>query len=240
MLLISLIHEHHIYIHICEEAKYVNLPVSLKNPCAKCFTPPIPPVLPHIPALPTVVPAQVAVSPSIRVCCPNWVRHPTMAICTFVHFHKGNSSHSGYTSYRVMIHTCMHTYIHTYMTASQTAWLPDCFGNFGNWCYPLLLHLLSKCCDPAQLDLPVVEQNPHLPFSRVTFGVPLDDLPRAPPALEMGHPLPKMKLHGKTTILLEKQNCMHTYIHTYIHDTQSYIHKTCIQTYLRHTYSRHS
>jgi hypothetical protein len=113
MLLISLIHEHHIYIHICEEAKYVNLPVSLKNPCAKCFTPPIPPVLPHIPALPTVVPAQVAVSPSIRVCCPNWVRHPTMAICTFVHFHKGNSSHSGYTSYRVMIHACIHTYIHT-------------------------------------------------------------------------------------------------------------------------------
>jgi hypothetical protein len=113
--LISLIHKHHIYIHICEEAKYVNLPVSLKNPLRYCFAPPIPPKLPLPPALPAVVPAQVAVSSSIRVCCPNWVWHPAMTICTFVHIYEANSSHICYTAYRVMIPTCMHTYIHTYI-----------------------------------------------------------------------------------------------------------------------------
>jgi len=227
MLLISLIHEHHIYIHICEEAKYVNLPVSLKNPCAKCFTPPIPPVLPHIPALPTVVPAQVAVSPSIRVCCPNWVRHPTMAICTFVHFHKGNSSHSGYTSYRVMIHACIHTYIHTWLHPK----LPDCPTVLGTSGIGVIHFCFTSSVNA------VIQRSSTSPSSNKTHIFPSlgspsvyhwMTCPERHQLLKWVTLFPKWSFMARRQFCLKsKTACTHTYIHTYM------IHN---HTYIRHAY----
>ena len=62
------------------------------------------------------------------------------------------------------------------------------------WCDPDPLLLHNKCCDPAQLHLPIVEENPHLP-GFPPFGVPLDDLSCTPPVFPMLYPLPTMKLH---------------------------------------------